>query len=102
MHPNRRHFLRVGTAGLFGLSLADPPLGALAAKLLPPASAMPPYVLFDVAKAAGHPSGAGYLGTAYAPFDVEGSAVRPDALGLPDGFTPKQLADRKKLRDQFD
>lgn len=83
-------------------ALDYPPLGALAAKLLPPASALPAYVLFDAAKSAGYPAGAGYLGTPFAPFEVEGSAVRPDALGLPNGFTPKQLADRKKLRDRFD
>jgi hypothetical protein len=83
-------------------ALEYPPLGALAARLLLPTSAMPPYVLFDAAKATGFPGGAGYLGTAYGPFEVEGSTARMDALGLPAGFTPAQLADRKRLRDQFD
>ena len=79
-----------------------PALGALAAKLLAPTWAMPPYVVFNTAKAAGYPPGAGYLGSSFGPFEVEGSTVRIDGLGLPTGFTPAQLADRKKLRDQFD
>ncbi len=79
-----------------------PPLGALAARLLPATSTMPPYVLFDAVKATGYPTGAGYLGSAYAPFEVEGTTVRAERLGLPAGFTAAQLAHRKKLRDQFD
>jgi hypothetical protein len=83
-------------------ALEYPPLGALAARLLPPRGAVPPYVLFDGPKAAGYPAGAGYLGSAFGPFEVDGTAGRVEALGLPDGFSPAQLADRKKLRDQFD
>src|SRR5438105_1167896 len=79
-----------------------PALGALAARLLPPAGTMPPYVVFNTAKTAGYPPGPGYLGSAFGPFEVEGTTVKIDGLGLPQGFTPKQLADRKKLRDQFD
>jgi hypothetical protein len=79
-----------------------PALGALAAKLLPATSTMPPYVVFDTAKTAGYPGGPGYLGSAFGPFEVEGANAKIDGLGLPAGFTPKQLADRKKLRDQFD
>src|SRR4051794_1551755 len=69
-----------------------PPLGALAARLLPATSTMPPYVLFDAAKATGYPGGAGYLGSAYGPFEVEGTTVRAERLGLPAGFTPAHLA----------
>jgi uncharacterized protein (DUF1501 family) len=79
-----------------------PSLGALAARLVPPTGTMPPYVVFNTAKAAGYPPAAGYLGSAFAPFEVEGSTVRIDGLGLPAGFTPDQLLARKKLRDQFD
>jgi hypothetical protein len=79
-----------------------PALGALAARLLPPTGAMPPYVMFNAAKTAGFPGGPGYLGSAFGPFEVEGSTAKIEGLGLPAGFTPKQLADRKKLRDQFD
>jgi hypothetical protein len=79
-----------------------PALGALAARMLPPAGTMPPYVVFNSAKAAGFPGGPGYLGSAFGPFEVEGSTAKIEGLGLPAGFTPKQLADRKKLRDQFD
>jgi hypothetical protein len=83
-------------------ALEYPALGALAARMLPASGAMPPYVVFNTAKTAGYPGGAGYLGSAFGPFEVEGTTTRVDGLGLPDGFTPKQLADRKKLRDQFD
>jgi hypothetical protein len=79
-----------------------PALGALAARLLPPIATMPPYVLFNAAKAAGFTAGPGYLGSSFGPFEVEGSSVKIDGLGLPAGFTPEQLTNRKKLRDQFD
>ncbi len=86
-------------------ALDYPSLGSLAAKLLPEKSAVPPYVAFaerDGARAAG----AGYLGAAYGPFEVEGDPRRGklhvEGLGLPDDFTLSDLSDRAGLRDTFD
>jgi hypothetical protein len=87
-------------------ALTYPALGALAAKLLPPVGGVPPYVLFEAARASGYPGGAGYLGAACNPFEVESGQRREqprvEGIALPDGFTADQLTDRKKLRDEFD
>src|SRR5947208_4509459 len=56
-------------------ALTYPSLGALASRLLP-AGTVPPYVLFESAKADGFPAGAGYLGTAFNPFEVEDGQPR--------------------------
>src|SRR5262249_4477211 len=45
-----------------------PSLGSLAARLLPAEPGVPPYVTFSRSSS----GGAGYLGTAYSPFEVEG------------------------------
>jgi hypothetical protein len=84
-----------------------PSLGSLASKLLPAAPGVPPYVAFRQARAAGFTGGAGYLGSAYAPFEVEGGAagpgrVRVEGLSLPDGFSAADLGRRATLRDRFD
>jgi hypothetical protein len=79
-----------------------PALGALASKVLPATAGVPPYVAF---RGVGFSGGAGYLGTAYAPFEVDGAA-RPGGpirgLALPAGFSAADLGRRAALRDRFD
>jgi hypothetical protein len=93
-------------------ALRYPSLGSLASRLLPAAREVPPYVAFgDVRSAAGL---AGYLGTTYNPFLVEGAAggkggkVAPKGAAqvrgvvLPTGFTLEELENRVKLLEGFD
>src|SRR5947209_3695216 len=95
----RRDFLKIGAAGLFGLTLpqllrlealakAAPAgsrakdhkangvillwLGSLATKMLPAEKGVPPYVTFNDFRSGASQSG--YLGTAYNPFIIEGAA----------------------------
>jgi hypothetical protein len=87
-------------------ALEYPSLGALAARVLPAPAGVPAYVAFATARASGFAGGAGFLGPAYNPFEVEESPgqgrPRIDGLALPEGFTVPQLEDRRKLRDAFD
>src|SRR3954469_21221035 len=53
-------------------SLQYPSLGSLSAKLLPTAAGVPPYVSFSDLRG-GTAGNAGYLGTSYNPFFVEGA-----------------------------
>src|SRR5262249_5860590 len=50
-----------------------PSLGALAARVLPPAPGVPPFIALS---GSGFPGGAGYLGPAYGPFTVGTSPDR--------------------------
>ncbi len=84
-------------------ALEYPSLGSLTAKLLPTERGVPPYVSF------GNNMGtAGYLGTAYNPFLIEGGvgpkggAMRVRGIQLPGGFTLEQLANRDRLLQGFD
>jgi hypothetical protein len=67
---------------------------------------VPPYVLFAEARGSGFTGGAGFLGPAYNPFEVEsggaGGKLRVEGISLPDSFPIDQLMERKKLRDRFD
>src|SRR5262249_27256923 len=94
-----------------------PVLGALVTKLIPAEKGVPPFVTFAGKSAGG---GAGYLGTAYNPFGVEGAVgigkggkvkpgkkappptLRVRGIQLPNGFTLKELDDRDKLLQGFD
>jgi hypothetical protein len=87
-------------------ALDYPSLGSLTAKLLPAEKGVPPYVSFgnDTRRGA-----AGYLGTAFNPFLVEGSAggkgggsMRVRGIQLPNGFTLDELNNRDKLFHDFD
>ncbi|MGL4551829.1 MAG: DUF1501 domain-containing protein [Gemmataceae bacterium] len=88
-----------------------PAMGSLVTKLLPSEPGVPPYVNFGDLRG-GAAGQAGYLGTAYNPFIVEGSAgtgkrgaaptLRVRGIQLPTGFTLKELEDREKLRAGFD
>src|SRR5438105_7627400 len=55
-------------------ALQYPSLGSLATKLLPPEKGVPPYVSFGEIRG-GNAGVAGYLGTGYNPFIVEGAGV---------------------------
>jgi hypothetical protein len=81
-------------------TLKYPSLGSLCAKLLPAQPGVPPYITFGNSGA----GGAGYLGTAFNPFQVEGSGatMRVRGVSLPQGFTLKDLEDRNKLLEEMD
>ena len=82
-----------------------PALGSLATRLLPAAAGVPPYVSFGEVRN-GAAGAAGYLGTAYNPFIVEGAAnngnYRVRGITLPNGFTLNQLENRNRLMENFD
>jgi hypothetical protein len=77
-----------------------PSLGSLCAKLLPAEPGVPPYISFG----GGGYTSAGYLGTAYNPFQVEGSGqgMRVRGVSLPQGFTLDDLENRNKLLEDMD
>jgi hypothetical protein len=86
-----------------------PVLGSLAAKLLPAVKGVPSYVTFGGFKN-GSGAPAGYLGTAYNPFIVDGAPAKGKFAGnlrvrgitLPTGFTLEELENRNKLLQGFD
>jgi hypothetical protein len=90
-------------------ALQYPSMGSLTAKLLPAAKGVPPYVTFSDLRN-GTAGGAGYLGTAYSPFGIEGSpaggkgaaSMRVRGIQLPTGFTLEELEDRDNLLKGFD
>ncbi len=93
-------------------ALQYPSLGSLTARLMPPEKGVPPFVAFNELRN-GSAGLAGYLGTAYNPFIVEGGAgdgkgkggggtLRVRGITLPTGFTLEELEDRNKLLDGFD
>lgn len=85
-------------------ALNYPSLGSLAARLLPAERGVPPYVTFSQLRN-GQAGGAGYLGTAYNAFGVEGGEGRNmnvRGITLPSGFTLEQLENRNQLLNTFD
>jgi hypothetical protein len=88
-----------------------PALGSLVTKLLPAEKGVPPYVSFSELRG-GAAGAAGYLGTAYNPFIVEGAggsnkgspqgSLRVRGITLPTGFTLDELENRDKLLKGFD
>jgi hypothetical protein len=91
-------------------ALEYPSIGSLTAKLLPAEKGVPPYVSFNDTRRSGS---AGYLGTAYNPFLVEGNgggrggkggggSMRVRGIQLPNGFTLEELENRDKLFKGFD
>jgi Protein of unknown function (DUF1501) len=87
-----------------------PALGSLVTRLMPPEEGVPPYVAFNEIRG-GSAGTAGYLGTAYNPFIVEGSAggkgaatgnLKVRGIQLPTGFTLEDLENRDKLLKGFD
>ncbi len=85
-------------------ALEYPSLGSLMAKLMKTEKGVPPYVSFNDSRR----GSAGYLGTAFNPFIVEGNAagrgatLRVRGIQLPGGFTLDQLEQRDKLFKGFD
>ena len=86
-------------------ALQYPALGSLAAKLLDTPKGVPPYVTFTGLRN-GTAGGAGYLGTAYTPFEVEGlggrGQLRVRGLTLPQGFALTDLDNREGLLNKLD
>jgi hypothetical protein len=94
-------------------ALQYPSLGSLVSRLMPPAPGVPPFISFSEMRN-GTAGLAGYLGTAYNPFIVEGVAapngrnanaangLRVRGVTLPTGFTLEQLDNRDRLLQQFD
>src|SRR6478672_2003434 len=94
-------------------ALQYPALGSLCAKLMTVDKGVPPYVSFQDLRN-GTAGGAGFLGAAYNPFGVEGSAggdkggkggggnMRVRGITLPQGFTLEDLEKRDKLLKGFD
>ncbi len=86
-----------------------PAYGSLCSKLLSVEKGIPPYVSFADLRG-GAAGNAGYLGTAYNPFGVEGGAggkgtastLRVRGISLPQGFTLEELEKRDKLLNAFD
>jgi hypothetical protein len=88
-------------------ALQYPSLGSLTTRLLPAEPGVPPYVTFgEIRNGAG--GSAGYLGTAYNPFIVDGAGgkgggnLRVRDIQLPTGFTLDELDNRDKLLKDFD
>jgi len=85
-------------------SLSYPSLGSLTAKLLEVPKGVPPYVTFGNSR--NRAGMAGYLGTAYNPFEIEGDPskgqLQARGLALPEGFSMDQLNQRNQLLEKFD
>jgi len=81
-----------------------PSLGSLASKLLPNSAGVPSFVAFSEGRSGA--GNAGYLGSSFNPFDVEGNPeqgqLKVQGIALPDGFSLQELANRDKLRAHFD
>ena len=94
-------------------ALQYPSLGSLITRLMPAAQGVPPYVSFTELRN-GSAGLAGYLGTGYNPFIVEGAggmgngrnqtanSLRVRGITLPTGFTLEQLENRDRLLRNFD
>lgn len=94
-------------------ALQYPSMGSVASKLLPVGPGIPPYVTFTDLRN-GLAGGAGYLGTGYNPFIIEGNgggkgdkadkgaSFRVRGITLPNGFTLTDLDKREKLLHTFD
>jgi Protein of unknown function (DUF1501) len=93
-------------------ALQYPAIGSLVTRLLPATAGVPPYVSFSELRngAAGL---AGYLGTSYNPFIVEGvgngngrgqtaASLRVRGITLPTNFTLEELDNRDRLLQNFD
>jgi len=89
-------------------ALQYPSLGSLTAKMLPTEVGVPPYVTF-VDLRGGAAGQAGYLGTGYNPFIIEGAGggrnaanFRVRGITLPNGVSLDDLAKRDRLLTSFD
>ena len=90
-------------------ALQYPVLGSLTTRLMSQEKGVPPFVSFGESR---NGSAAGYLGTAYNPFVIEGdggkggkggkATFRVRGIQLPTGFTLDELENRNKLLNDFD
>src|SRR6185295_4319643 len=90
-----------------------PAMGSLVSRLMPANQGVPPYISFNELRN-GSAGQAGFLGTSYNPFIVEGTPgagggrnqtagnLRVRGITLPTGFTLDQLENRNRLLQQFD
>ncbi|MBG88050.1 MAG: hypothetical protein CMO80_14260 [Verrucomicrobiales bacterium] len=81
-----------------------PSLGSLTSRLMDSPAGVPAYV--TLGRIRDRAASAGYLGSSFNPFEVEGNAgkgqLRVRGLSLPNGFGLDQLANREKLLNVFD
>jgi len=92
-------------------ALQYPALGSVSARLMPATPGVPKFVSFGEIRG-GSAGLAGYLGSAYNPFIIDGvgggkgggkgGELRVRGIQLPNGFTLKELEDRDGLRKAFD
>ena len=92
-------------------ALTYPSLGSICAKMLPVDKGVPPYVSFQELRN-GLAGSAGFLGSGYNPFGVEGNpntgkerggaTLRVRGISLPTGFSLEELDKRDKLLQRFD
>jgi hypothetical protein len=87
-------------------ALDYPSLGSLAARVLPARQGVPPYLTFAALRDGASGLGAGYLGAAFGPFEVEGrpaeGTLQAHGVSLPSGFSFAELKSREALRSRFD
>src|SRR5262245_25861119 len=83
-----------------------PALGSLAARVLPSRPGVPPNVTFAAMHEGAATIGAGYLGPAFGPFEVEGNpgagTLQAHGVSLPAEMPLRSLEDRDALRAGFD
>jgi len=92
-------------------ALQYPSLGSLCSKLMTVEKGVPPYCTFNDIRG-GVAGQAGYLGTGYNPFTIEGGGgggkgaanfnLRVRGITLPQGFNLEDLDKREKLLKEFD
>jgi len=100
-HERGTHYMMTGFQPLPGFGV--PSYGSVAAKMLPPLSALPPYIAIPSPVMYG---GAGFLGAALDPFSPGGDPndgnFRVQDMTPPDGMTVERVNRRRALRDAVD
>src|SRR5205823_14227897 len=86
-------------------ALQYPSLGSIASRLLQAPKGVPAYISMSTLRG-GKAGGPGFLGTAYGPFEVEGSGqggnFRVRGIALPKGFAQSDMDNRHKLLEDLD
>ncbi len=101
VHEIGTHYMLTGFLPLPGFEV--PSYGSVAAKLLGPRSALPPYISVEQPE---EPMGAGFLGAALNPYSPGGNPAAAnyhgEGLDAPAGITRHRMDRRKALRDVVD